>query len=198
MENDENEYTTFLNQLSNELNKTDKDIIKQNYNDIILKLNIKNNITDEKLKQFIYRYIQSYKEREILSSNLKRYMSMRKVNVTDVANKLDLPHSTVNAWYNGVSYPRVEKIQELADILGVTKSDLTEPFNTKSNKIPVLGRIPAGIPIEAIEDIFDYEEIPESWLTGDKEFFGLLIDGNSMLPDYKTRRYCYFSKSKRL
>lgn len=48
-------------------------------------------------------------------------------------------------------------------------------------KIPVLGEVAAGIPIDAIEDIIDYEEITfEMSQTG--EFFGLIIKGNSMEP----------------
>lgn len=42
-----------------------------------------------------------------------------------------------------------------------------------------------GIPIEAIEDVLDEEEIPSSWLKGDKQYFGLKVKGDSMLPDYK-------------
>lgn len=50
-----------------------------------------------------------------------------------------------------------------------------------SRRIPVLGRVAAGIPIEAIEDILDWEELSgEIALTG--EFFGLRIKGDSMEP----------------
>jgi len=48
-------------------------------------------------------------------------------------------------------------------------------------KIPVLGSIPAGIPVEAIEDIVDYEEISSS-LAKTGEFFGLKVKGTSMQP----------------
>ena len=61
----------------------------------------------------------------------------------------------------------------------------------KGLRVPVLGTIPAGIPIEAIEDILDYEEIPQSWLNGNRDYFALKIEGNSMLPKYETRRRCY-------
>lgn len=48
-------------------------------------------------------------------------------------------------------------------------------------RIPVLGRVVAGIPIEAVEEILDYEEItPELAATG--EFFALKIRGHSMEP----------------
>ena len=51
----------------------------------------------------------------------------------------------------------------------------------KGVKIPVLGRVVAGIPIEAVEEILDYEEItPELAATG--EFFALKIRGHSMEP----------------
>src|SRR5699024_8357165 len=39
--------------------------------------------------------------------------------------------------------------------------------SSSSYRIPVLGTIPAGIPLEAIEDILDWEEIPAAWATGD-------------------------------
>ena len=49
------------------------------------------------------------------------------------------------------------------------------------NIIPVLGRVAAGIPIEAVEEIIDYEEI-DSKLASTGEFFGLRIKGDSMTP----------------
>lgn len=48
----------------------------------------------------------------------------------------------------------------------------------------VYGTIPAGVPLECIEDIIGTEEIPANWLKGGKEFFGLKIKGNSMSPEY--------------
>lgn len=53
-----------------------------------------------------------------------------------------------------------------------------------SYRIPVLGAIPAGIPLEAIEDILDWEEIPASWGSGDRQYFGLRVKGDSMYPRY--------------
>ena len=42
-------------------------------------------------------------------------------------------------------------------------------------QIKVYGTIPAGIPVEAIEDTIDTEEIPASWLSGDREYFALTV-----------------------
>lgn len=48
-------------------------------------------------------------------------------------------------------------------------------------RIPVLGDVAAGIPIEAIQDIVDYEEI-DSAMAASGEYFGLRIKGSSMEP----------------
>ena len=55
---------------------------------------------------------------------------------------------------------------------------------TDSIKIPVLGSVPAGIAIEAIEDIIDWEEIPKKLTNGGKQYFGLVVSGDSMYPKY--------------
>lgn len=60
--------------------------------------------------------------------------------------------------------------------------------------IPVLGRIPAGVPFEAIEDVIKYIDIPKEWTYGNQEYFGLLIDGNSMFPKYQNEDIVIFQK----
>ena len=83
--------------------------------------------------------------------------------------------------------PSIEKIMLLADYLGVTTSELLGEIPGSSSsgiRIPVLGTIPAGIPLDAIEDILDWEEIPAAWATGDRQYFGLRVRGDSMYPRY--------------
>ena len=48
-------------------------------------------------------------------------------------------------------------------------------------RVPVLGRVAAGIPIDAIEEIIDWEDISTA-AAGDGEYFGLQIKGHSMEP----------------
>lgn len=57
-------------------------------------------------------------------------------------------------------------------------------ISTPQTRIKVLGSVPAGIPIEAIEDIVDWEEIPREWTLSGKEYFGLKVKGDSMSPEY--------------
>lgn len=80
------------------------------------------------------------------------------------------------------------KIKIFADALGTTPAYLmgwTEENASKETnalRIPVLGNVAAGIPISAVEDILDYEEVPSSWQS-QGEFFALRIKGDSMEND---------------
>lgn len=78
------------------------------------------------------------------------------------------------------------KIKLFANALGTTPAYLLgweneNNENTSALKIPVLGNVAAGIPISAVEDILDYEEVPISWQS-QGEFFALRIKGDSMQP----------------
>lgn len=100
-------------------------------------------------------------------------------------------YTTVQKWESGVSEPPIKKLKELsillkADMNDMANTDMTDStiLNTKTRsgvKINVLGRVAAGIPIEAVEDIIDQEEITEE-LARTGSFFGLQIKGNSMEP----------------
>ena len=126
--------------------------------------------------------------KDIMASNIKYYMSKYDIDRNKLCADLDLKYMTVSDWINAKSYPRIDKIEMLANYFGVKKSDLVEQkadhnnnLPSKGVQIPVLGDVAAGIPIEAIEDIIDYEEIDEE-LASKGEFFGLRIKGNSMAP----------------
>ena len=63
----------------------------------------------------------------------------------------------------------------------VGKNEIDKLESKSSVRIPVLGRVAAGVPIDAIEDVLDWEEIPEA-MAATGEFFGLKIKGDSMQP----------------
>ena len=64
-------------------------------------------------------------------------------------------------------------------------------------KIPVLGKIPAGMPLEAIEDTYtiDTIDIPKDWLRGDNHYFALRLEGDSMEPEYLDNDIIIFKQS---
>lgn len=123
--------------------------------------------------------------KKTMSNNLKKYLKINKVSRTQLSESLGISYSTISDWINGKSYPRIDKIELMANYFGINKSDLVEDhfeeIKPQGTKIPVLGTVAAGIPISAVEDILDYEEVPQSW-ESQGEFFGLRIKGDSMQP----------------
>lgn len=122
--------------------------------------------------------------KKTMSKNLKKYLKLYNVSRTQLSESLDISYSTISDWVNGNAYPRIDKIEMMANYFGINKSDLVEEnYNNETSalKIPVLGNVAAGIPITAVEDILDYEEVPISWQS-QGEFFALRIKGDSMQP----------------
>lgn len=79
-------------------------------------------------------------------------------------------------------------LMELAErLIGEAERNIKEKDLGKSIKgvrVPVLGHVAAGVPIEAIEDEVDWEDIPTEWIHSGHEYFGLKVQGDSMYPKY--------------
>lgn len=127
--------------------------------------------------------------RKIFIKNLNKYLDSFQMNQADLASRLSVNKSVVSSWISGSRYPRMNTMEKIANIFNIEKSDLIEDksekehtsYHAKGIRIPVLGRVAAGIPIEAVTDVDDWEEIPESMAkTG--EYFALRIKGESMSP----------------
>lgn len=99
--------------------------------------------------------------------------------------------STIYRYLKGEMCPKITTVKIISQMFNVNPAWLMgydAPkkmiYSKKSVRIPVLGKIPAGVPIELIEDIIDYEDISEEMLKGGKEYFALKVNGNSMEPKY--------------
>lgn len=64
--------------------------------------------------------------KNIFSSNLKRYMEINNKTRRDIGEALGISYYTVSDWVNGKKYPRMDKVEKLADYFGILKSDLIE------------------------------------------------------------------------
>lgn len=105
-----------------------------------------------------------------------------------LASELNKSKSLISMYESGKRIPPYETQELIADFFNVGldylmgRENVYLTLNTsKPQRIPVLGSVPAGIPLEAIEDIVDYEDIPES-MSRNGEFFGLRVNGESMVP----------------
>ena len=70
--------------------------------------------------------------KEVMSNNLKYYMNKKGVDRNQLCSDLDLKYMTVSDWINAKTYPRIDKIESLANYFGINKSDLIE----EKSKIP--------------------------------------------------------------
>lgn len=75
--------------------------------------------------------MSSIGNKEIFSMNLRRYIEAIGKDRKDIAAELGFPISTFNEWANGRKYPRIDKIEMLADYFGILKSDLIEDKSMK-------------------------------------------------------------------
>lgn len=122
--------------------------------------------------------------KEIFSKNLRYYMTLNAKTRNDICNDLGFKYTTFTDWYNGNIYPRIDKIEMLANYFRIEKSDLIENKlnkDTKIYKIPILGTVKAGYDWLAEENIIDYITLKDT-IPNINEYFALKVTGDSMLP----------------
>lgn len=109
--------------------------------------------------------------------------------VDQLAERIGKDRATIYRYENGdIGNLPLTILEPLADALGTTPAhlmgwDVDEQYNN-SVLIPVYGSIPAGIPLEAIEDIQGQVDIPVDWLSNGREYIALKVTGDSMYPKY--------------
>nr|DAO12114.1 MAG TPA: Repressor protein CI [Caudoviricetes sp.] len=115
---------------------------------------------------------------------VKKMTAEQNMSMSELARRVGIAKSAISRYFNGTRELPLNRIGDFASALHTTPNFLLgvkEDTNSQGIKIPVLGTVAAGIPISAVEDILDYEEIPQSW-KNQGEFFALKIKGDSMEP----------------
>ena len=138
---------------------------------------------------------------ENFGKRLQIAMNIRNIKASELSEKAHIPKSAISQYLSGLYEAKQKSIFKLANVLDVSEAwlmGLDVPMernfdknitglDQKSNNSAVVfvyGTIPAGVPMECIEDIIDTEEISADMLKGNKQYFGLKIKGDSMFPDY--------------
>lgn len=122
---------------------------------------------------------------EKLLNNLSNAILQSGYSISDISRKSQISRPTLyNILNKSINTVSLDTVNGICHAIGVSPSYIMSQEQRKGVRIPVLGSIPAGIPIEAVEEVIDYEEIsPEMAATG--EYFGLKVRGDSMLPTIK-------------
>lgn len=143
-----------------------------------------------------------------LGNLIKTYRTNNNLSLRDFAKRCGLSHTYISALEKDIDYrtgkpiaPTLDTVKYIAQGMNISIEEILkilddeQEFNLKSEApkyketnnsavVFVYGTIPAGIPMECIEDIIDTEEISADMLKGGKQYFGLRVKGNSMEPEY--------------
>ena len=119
---------------------------------------------------------------------IKYYRKKLGLTQEELGNYVGVQKSAIAKYENGrIENLKRTTIEKLSELFGVLPSELlgiSATSNVMTNTTNVIGVIPAGVPIEAIEDIIGEIEYPSRF--ANKEVFALQIKGDSMnkvLPD---------------
>lgn len=131
----------------------------------------------------------SDQNKKIMAQNIKRFMEKKGVTNQQLCDDLGFKYTTFMDWIKAVTYPRIGKVEAMANYFGCEKSDLIEdksgastlPFNTiplpRTYNVPLVGNIACGQPILAVEDADEVVSVPED-IQAD---FALRCQGDSMI-----------------
>lgn len=129
------------------------------------------------------------------AERLNEALILRDIKSSDLADKTGLDKPAISQYLSGKYTAKQDNLTKLAKALNVNETwlmgydvDMKIQSNLILEKlkevvIPVLGRVVAGTPTEAREEIMGYEKITQEVAT-QGEHFGLIIKGNSMNPDF--------------
>ena len=142
------------------------------------------------------------------STNLKKIREKKGLSQNKLGNMVGVNQTTIARWENKEIAPSIDNVEELANALNIPLPDLLGKdlrfdnatfvdVDSDTIQIPVLGKIPAGMPLEAIEDTYtmDTIDIPKEWLRGNNKYFALKLEGNSMEPDYLDKDIVIFKQA---
>lgn len=132
------------------------------------------------------------------ANRLKYALTIKNIRPIDLVSATKISKANISSYMAGKYEPKTAGLSLIAKALDVDpvwlmgydvpmkidKSFEKVELSKDTAVVLVYGTIPAGIPLECIEDIIGIEEISSDWLKGGKEYFGLKIKGDSMSPEY--------------
>lgn len=123
------------------------------------------------------------------STVFKNLRKDHKLTQAELGKKLGIAPSTVGMYERGQREPDFETLEKIAacfqvnmnTLLGKEVLSFSEQGSFSGTRIPVLGKVAAGIPITAVENVLGYEDITSS-MAASGEYVALKIEGSSMEP----------------
>lgn len=133
-------------------------------------------------------------EQTMFIRRLTELMEEKDLTQIELANQVGITNVTISRYLSGERKPRIEIVTKLAEVLNTTV-DYLLGYETKTSKnlLPVLGTVKAGYNALADENIIDYID-PAMSLPDPKNYFGLVVKGDSMAPLFDEGDYLIIHK----
>lgn len=124
-----------------------------------------------------------------IGKKLKSLRKSRNLTQTELGKRLGIPTSTLGMYERNKRTPSPDILAKYIDFFDVTYdyifgNNISVSNSKKYKTIDVLGSIPAGIPVEAISDVIDTEDLSIDNFDLNKDYIGLKVKGDSMYPEY--------------
>ncbi len=123
--------------------------------------------------------------KEVMSKNIKRLLKEHHKTRGDLSAAINVPYTTVSDWVNAKKYPRIDKIEMMANYFGVSKSVLVEKESALISpsvlRIPLYDMISCGTGGFVDDQIIDYVVLPAEMFSPSKEYFAQYAHGDSMI-----------------
>lgn len=128
--------------------------------------------------------------KQILAKNIRHYMEQNNKTRNEMCEALGVKYTTFTDWVNAKTYPRIDRIEQLAAYFGIEKSDLLEerlpagaiPYQKRPTQpIPIVGVVSCGVPLLAEDNIEGYYETSLQDITTGETYFWLRAKGDSMI-----------------
>lgn len=113
--------------------------------------------------------VSNLNNKEIMSNNIKRYLNKLNINSKKLSEDINTPYTTVRSWIQKENYPRIEKIEQMANYFNISKSDLVEDETFSHENIPITSskRLPIIDSVAYGTSVFDEDNIQDYFLSGD-------------------------------
>ncbi|MEW9578109.1 S24 family peptidase [Bacillus toyonensis] len=143
-------------------------------------------------------------QKQTIVKNIKKFLKENDMTQSDLANKIGIARSTLSDYMNYRAKPSSGVLEKMATVFGVTKADIDTTYknakvelvngelklinanepnlekkDVNKREISVIGKIAAGTPIEAVQDVVD-KITPPYQIGNIDEMFGLVVHGDSM------------------
>lgn len=141
--------------------------------------------------------------------NLRELRKKKKLTQKELGEKINVSECTISQYENRMRQPNLDTLRDIADVLGVSVDSLLGRDKTSNTstitpkaintiKIPIYGKIPAGTPLEMVDESYieDYVELDTQVYRTSSVYFALKIKGDSMFPEFRPNDVVIFRKQE--